>query len=610
MELTVDQALQQGIAAHKEGKAQEAERFYRAILQSQPLHPDANHNLGVLAVSVNKTESALPLFKTALEANPKIEQFWLSYIDALIKAKQFENAKQVFEQAKQQGLAGEKFDALMAQLSPIPPTENANSASPSQLELNSLLEHYQKGRFSDAEKLALSITQRFPNHVFGWKVLAEVFRQKGRISEALIPGQKAVELDPQDSEVHSNLGITLHHSGKLEEAEASYKKAIALKPDFAEVHGNLAVTLQELGKLQEAEASYRQAIALNPNNAEAHSNLGVTLKDLGRLEEAEASYAQAVVLKPDYADAHYNLGNTLNELGRLEEAEASYTKAIALEPNNESYWNNIFFPVKALQFSRELHGKQTSSYKDALSADVLNNVHHDILEYRLAAFTPHLADDAFKKAINSLPVIAQEEILNPSSVSLNPEPPLPQKMIGLLHFGRSGTGLLHSLIDSHSEISTLPSIYFSEYFNDDIWKNLTANGWEDIAKRFVSRFEVLFDASSSAPIPQFNTIKNNLGQHEGMANVGPGRDEVLCVDRDRFCVQLRALMDCYPKLDPATFFTLVHVAYEATLDNPADKDTIFYHIHNPHHYTALNFLRYRPDARLVMMVRDLSLIHI
>ena len=164
MELTVDQALQQGIAAHKEGKAQEAERFYRAILQSQPLHPDANHNLGVLAVSVNKTESALPLFKTALEANPKIEQFWLSYIDALIKAKQFENAKQVFEQAKQQGLAGEKFDALMAQLSPIPPTENANSASPSQLELNSLLEHYQKGRFSDAEKLALSITQEFPEH--------------------------------------------------------------------------------------------------------------------------------------------------------------------------------------------------------------------------------------------------------------------------------------------------------------------------------------------------------------------------------------------------------------------------------------------------------------
>ena len=114
MELTIEQALQQGVTAHKEGKLQEAERLYRAILQSQPLHPDANHNLGVLAVSVNKADAALPLFKTALEANPKIEQFWLSYIDALIKEKQFDNAKQVLEQAKKQGVAGEKLNVLEA----------------------------------------------------------------------------------------------------------------------------------------------------------------------------------------------------------------------------------------------------------------------------------------------------------------------------------------------------------------------------------------------------------------------------------------------------------------------------------------------------------------
>ena len=111
MELTIVQALQQGVTAHKEGKLQEAERLYRAILQSQPAHPDANHNLGVIAVSVNKAEVALPLFKTALEANPKIEQFWLSYIDALIKEKRFDNAKQVLELAKNQGLSEEKIDA-------------------------------------------------------------------------------------------------------------------------------------------------------------------------------------------------------------------------------------------------------------------------------------------------------------------------------------------------------------------------------------------------------------------------------------------------------------------------------------------------------------------
>ena len=358
MELTIEQALQRGIAAHKEGKLEEAERLYRAILQSQPAHSDANHNLGVLAVSVNKAEAALPLFKTAVEANPKIEQFWLSYIDALIKEKQFENAKQVFEQAKTQGVAEEKLNFLEEHLALIvqepkstlseqkkSPTssekrkklaeqkkrkkkarkQNVKGISPSQEQLTSLLEHYQNGRFDDAEKLSVSITQEFPTHPFGWKVLAAVFKKTGRVSESLVANQKSVQLAPQDAEAHSNLGNTLQKLVKLDEAEASLRRAIALKPDYAEAHSNLGVTLNELGRLDEAKASYGQAIAFKPDYAEAHSNLGNTLKELGRLEEAEASYTQAIALKPDYAEAHYNLGNMLLELGRLEEAEVSYT---------------------------------------------------------------------------------------------------------------------------------------------------------------------------------------------------------------------------------------------------------------------------------------------
>ena len=64
MKLKIDKALQKGIEAHKAGKFQDAEKLYRAILHAQPTHPDANHNLGVLAVSMNKAEVALPFFKT------------------------------------------------------------------------------------------------------------------------------------------------------------------------------------------------------------------------------------------------------------------------------------------------------------------------------------------------------------------------------------------------------------------------------------------------------------------------------------------------------------------------------------------------------------------
>ena len=68
--------------------------------------------MGVLAVGVGKVEQALPFFKTALEANQTIAQFWLSYIDALIKLDQIEDAKAAFAQAQSKGLKGEGFDQL------------------------------------------------------------------------------------------------------------------------------------------------------------------------------------------------------------------------------------------------------------------------------------------------------------------------------------------------------------------------------------------------------------------------------------------------------------------------------------------------------------------
>ena len=112
MELTLDQALQKGIEAHKAGQLQEADRLYTAVLKAQPKHPDANHNMGVLAVDVGKVHDALPFFKLALENKPTSAQFWISYIDTLIKLDRIQDAKAVLSQAKSKGAKGEGFDKL------------------------------------------------------------------------------------------------------------------------------------------------------------------------------------------------------------------------------------------------------------------------------------------------------------------------------------------------------------------------------------------------------------------------------------------------------------------------------------------------------------------
>ena len=293
MELTFEQALQQGAAAHNQGDLQEAERLYRAILQALPAHPEANYNLGLIAISVNKVEAALPLFKIAVRENPKIEQFWLSYIETLIKDNQRKNAKKAIKKAQKHGFDVKKLKALAAYTK-----ISVDSKRPYQAQLNNLLELFQAGKYGDAEKLALSLNQEFPDQNFSWKILGAVLKNTGRLSEAVFTGQKAVEINPSDLEAHHNLGNTLRDLGRFEEAETSYKQAIAVQPDSAETYNNLGTTQKELGRLGEAEVSYKKAIALKPDYADAHSNLGVTLYGIGNVDAAITSMKRANFINP------------------------------------------------------------------------------------------------------------------------------------------------------------------------------------------------------------------------------------------------------------------------------------------------------------------------
>ena len=226
---------------------------------------------------------------------------------------------------------------------------STNLLEPSQHQLNNLLKCYQTGRYIDAEKLSLSITQEFPNHGFAWKVLAAALKQQGRTNESLIASQKSIQLNPQDAGAHYNLGVTLQEQGRLKEAEANYRQTIKLKSDLPEVHFNLGVILEEQGKLEEAEVSYRQTIKLKPQLAHAHQNLGNIMIKQRRLKEAEASYRQAIKFKPDLAKAHNNLGIIMKQQGKLEEAEVSYRQAIKFKPDLAEAYNNLGIIMKELR---------------------------------------------------------------------------------------------------------------------------------------------------------------------------------------------------------------------------------------------------------------------
>ncbi|MDG1026614.1 MAG: tetratricopeptide repeat protein [Gammaproteobacteria bacterium] len=314
MKLTVEQALSRGAAALKNGKIYEAESFYKAVLRFDPSNPDANYGLGVLAVSSDRTSTASSLFKTALEANPKSDKFWLSYIDVLIKERRFEKAEQSVEQARRLGVDDTKLGVRTTILASKVKTKLHENISPPQEQLIDLIDHYRASRYSDTEKLAKEITQRFPGHQLGWKVLSAVLKQTGRSAESIVPMQKAVQIAPRDAEAHSNLGATQLELGDITAAVSSCSLAVELNPSFAEAHNNLGGALQGKGRLNESAASFKKAIELKPDYAEAHSNLGNVLKELGRLNEAFSAYIRATNLNPGFDEAHANLGKVIRNV--------------------------------------------------------------------------------------------------------------------------------------------------------------------------------------------------------------------------------------------------------------------------------------------------------
>ena len=343
MELTLDQALQKGIEAHQAGQAQEADRLYTAILKAQPKHPDANHNMGVLAVGVDKVQEALPFFKTALEVNPSIAQYWLSYFDALIRLGHLDDARTVLEQARDSDADGEAFDQLDDRLEQAALAENE---APSQDQMQELMNLYNQGQLANALDQSKMLTQQYPKAFVVWNLLGAASKGLGNLAEASKAFKKVTELNPNYADGFNNLGVVLTDQGKLDEAVEVLKKALSIKPDYAGAYYNVGNALKENGEFDAAIDSYKQALKIKPDYAEAYSNMGNSLKEKGELDAAIDSYKQALKIKPDFAEAYSNMGVALQDKGELHAAIDSYKQAIRIKPDHADAYSNMGSALK------------------------------------------------------------------------------------------------------------------------------------------------------------------------------------------------------------------------------------------------------------------------
>ena len=372
MQLSVSEALKKGVEAHKAGQLQEAEKAYTNILKAQPNHPDANHNMGILAVGVGKPEASIPFFNTATVAKPQVVQFWLSYVNALIALGRIADGQAVLSEALVQcAKAGESaaqaFELLQQKLIALgvagPGLAKGNILDT--VKLDKALRLAEKaakgGRVDEAIGIYQDILSKFPKHksalkAFGLLASSAVKKQpeppadqlqalvslytQGQLKKALLQCRAMLEAFPKSVVLYNIAGAANVGLQRFDAAIDSYQQALKVNPNYADAYYNMGIALDSKGDPDAAIKSYKKAISLKPDYADAYANIGFALNNKGDLDGAITSYQKVLTIDPNNAQAYNNMGNSFKDKGDLVAAIKSYSHAVRLKPDYAEAYNN------------------------------------------------------------------------------------------------------------------------------------------------------------------------------------------------------------------------------------------------------------------------------
>ena len=250
-------------------------------------------------------------------------------------------AQNEIAQAVATNLRGKLTDSEQRQLAKRP-TENPEA-----------YQLYQRGRFHVFKLTAAEIQTGIsyfqqaieidPKYALAYAGLADAYRSLA-IGSEMSPTEffpkskaaalKAVELDENLSDGHTTLGMTLFWGDwNFREAEIQFQRALELNPDDTNAHLLYAHLLSNLGRHDEALREAKRARELDPLFPFAGALEGQILNHAGRPDEALDRLKKTFDLAPNFWFPHLFASSVYIEKGMYAEAVAEARKAKELSPD-------------------------------------------------------------------------------------------------------------------------------------------------------------------------------------------------------------------------------------------------------------------------------------
>jgi tetratricopeptide (TPR) repeat protein len=132
----------------------------------------------------------------------------------------------------------------------------------------------------------------------GYTTRGQVLAKSGKTEEALAEFDRALTLDPYNTQALYGRGLIYQSEKQHQQAIEDFTAANGLTPQRAEPLLARATSYLALDKAKEAATDLDEAVQADPNNAPAWATRGLVYERLGDKAKAVASYNRAIALRP------------------------------------------------------------------------------------------------------------------------------------------------------------------------------------------------------------------------------------------------------------------------------------------------------------------------
>lgn len=166
---------------------------------------------------------------------------------------------------------------------------------------------------------------------------AEVYQRLERYDEAIPILERALQLEPDSTQIMFWLGASYERTGREPDAETLLEGLLDIDPNFAPALNYLGYMWADQGEnLDQALRLVRQAVALEPDNGAYIDSLGWAHYQLGQYDEARGYLERAAKIVGDDAIVFEHLGDLYRALDEVQDAREAYERSLDLDGENAS----------------------------------------------------------------------------------------------------------------------------------------------------------------------------------------------------------------------------------------------------------------------------------